>query len=232
MNDGDDLEATVKASCGLRSLSIRRSSGGSWQGLGARDAPLRAGGPRMAKRFAAEAGALEDLVLVRVEERLRTALHEIRQPVAAVMALAEAARGLPGISTDMREYLDLLIEQVQEVSGAAWSVLGRGRAEDLPGSLPVDVDEILDSVLAAFSRTWTGTLVRRGHSGGHVDEGVPARHPAMPGQRRRQRRPSRRPHRRGRGHCPPGRRLGAGGRGGRRTRFRWRAREAWVSDWP
>jgi signal transduction histidine kinase len=119
----------------------------------------------MAERFAAEAGPLEDLVLVRLEERLRTVLHEIRQPVAAVLALAEAARGLPGISTDVRDYLDLLIEQVQEVSGAAWSVLGRGRAEDLPGSLPVDVDEILDSVLAAFSKTWTGTLVRRGHSG-------------------------------------------------------------------
>jgi signal transduction histidine kinase len=119
----------------------------------------------MARNFAAEAVALEGLVLVRLEERLRTAMHEIRQPVAAVLALAEAARGLPGISTDMRDYLDLLIEQVQEVSGAAWSVLGPGGAEDLPGSLPVDVDEILDSVFVAFSKTWTGTLVRRGHRG-------------------------------------------------------------------
>jgi len=119
----------------------------------------------MAERFAAEAGALEELVLVRVEERLRTALHEIRQPVAAVLALAEAARGLPGITADVRDYLDLLIEQVQEVSGAAWSVLGRGRVEDPSGSPPVDVDEVLDSVLGAYRRTWTGMLVRRGHSG-------------------------------------------------------------------
>jgi signal transduction histidine kinase len=119
----------------------------------------------MAERFAGEAGAVEDLVLVRLEERLRTVLHEIRQPVAAVLALAEAARGLPGITPDMRDYLDLVIEQVQEVSGAAWSVLGRGRAGDLPGSLPVDVDEVLDSVLAAYSRTWTGRLARRGHRG-------------------------------------------------------------------
>ena len=119
----------------------------------------------MAEKFAAEADVLDELVLVRVEERLRTVLHEIRQPVAAVLALAEAARGLPGITTDVTGYLDLLIEQVQEVSGAAWSVLGRGRAEDLPGTLPADVDEILDSVLAAFSKTWTGTLARRGHRG-------------------------------------------------------------------
>ena len=119
----------------------------------------------MAEKFAAEAGVLDELVLVRVEERLRTVLHEIRQPVAAVLALAEAARGLPGITPDMRDYLDLVIEQVQEVSGAAWSVLGRGRVEDLTGSLPVDIDEVLDSVLAAYSRTWTGTLVRHGHTG-------------------------------------------------------------------
>lgn len=119
----------------------------------------------MAESFAGEAGAVEDLVLVRLEERLRTVLHEIRQPVAAVLALAEAARGLPGSTPDMRDYLDLVIEQVQEVSGAAWSVLGRGRAADLPGSLPVDIDEVLDSVLAAYALTWTGTLVRRGHRG-------------------------------------------------------------------
>jgi signal transduction histidine kinase len=119
----------------------------------------------MAERFATEAGTLDELVLLRVEERLRTALHEIRQPVAAVLALAEAARGLPGITGDVRDYLDLVIEQVQEVSGAAWSVLDRGRLEDSPGSHPVDVDEVLDSVLGAYRRTWTGMLARRGHSG-------------------------------------------------------------------
>jgi signal transduction histidine kinase len=125
----------------------------------------------MAGKVAGEAGILEDLVLMRLEERLRTVLHEIRQPVAAVLALAEAARGLPGITPDMRDYLDLVIDQVQEVSGAAWSVLGRGRAGDLPGSLPVDVDEIVDSVLAAYSLTWTGTFVRRGHRGRVWTEG-------------------------------------------------------------
>lgn len=119
----------------------------------------------MAERFAAEAGALEDLVLLRVEERLRTVLHEIRQPVAAVLALAEAARGLPGVTKDMRDYMDLVIEQVQEVSGAAWSVLSRRKGEDPSGSLPVDVDEVLDSVLGSYRRMWTGMIVRRGHTG-------------------------------------------------------------------
>ena len=119
----------------------------------------------MAEKFEGEVGVLEELVLVRVEERLRTVLHETRQPVATVLALAEAARGLPGTSPGVRDYLDLIIEQVQEVSSAAWSVLGRGRADDVSESEPVDVDEVLDSVLAAYSRTWTGTLVRRGHSG-------------------------------------------------------------------
>ena len=48
----------------------------------------------MTYELVAESRGLEKLVLGHVEERLRTALHEIRQPVAAVLALAEAARGL------------------------------------------------------------------------------------------------------------------------------------------
>jgi len=119
----------------------------------------------MADQMEREAGAVEELVFVRVEERLRTVLHETRQPVAAVLALAEAARGLPEATLDMCEYLDLIIEQAQEISSAAWSVLGREPVGDLTGSLPVDVDEVLDSVLASYARTWTGTLVRSGSGG-------------------------------------------------------------------
>jgi signal transduction histidine kinase len=121
----------------------------------------------MGDEFSREVGEVEQLVLIRVEDRLRTALHEIRQPVAAVLALAEAARGLGGATSDMRGYLDLIIEQVQEVAYAAWSVLDPGPTEDSHESSCVDVGEVLDSVVAAFSRTWSGTLTRRGHRG-HV----------------------------------------------------------------
>ena len=113
----------------------------------------------------AESRGLETLVLVRVEDRLRTALHEIRQPVAAVLALAEAARGLRDATADVRDYLDLIIEQVQEVSTAAWSVLDRDTMVDLVDSAPMDLDEVVESVLAGYTRTWSGRITRQGHRG-------------------------------------------------------------------
>jgi signal transduction histidine kinase len=111
-----------------------------------------------------------------VEDRLRTALHEIRQPVAAVLALAEAARGLRGATADVRDYLDLIIEQVQEVSTAAWSVLDRDTMVDLADAAPVDLDEVVESVLAGYTRTWTGLITRQGHRGSLP---VPGTRPAV-----------------------------------------------------
>jgi signal transduction histidine kinase len=99
---------------------------------------------------------------------LRIVVHEMRQPLAAVLALAEVARSLPGITADVRRYLDLLIEQVQEVSGAAWNVLG---PRDPVDSHPADVDELLDSVCGAFRLTWSGSLIRLGDRGGLLTTG-------------------------------------------------------------
>jgi signal transduction histidine kinase len=113
-----------------------------------------------------ERGPALGSVLVDVEQALRTAMHEIRQPVAAVLALAEAARGLPAATPDVRGYLDLIIEQVLEVSSAAASVLERRvGTDDVDRGDLVDVDEVLDSVLQAFGRTWSGALDRRGPRG-------------------------------------------------------------------
>jgi signal transduction histidine kinase len=118
----------------------------------------------MGDELARERGSAFGAVLADVEQALRTAMHEIRQPVAAVLALAEAARGLPSATPDVRGYLELIIEQVQEVSSAAASVLER-RTQDAGLGELVDVDEVLDSVLRGFGRTWSGTLVRRGPRG-------------------------------------------------------------------
>jgi signal transduction histidine kinase len=97
-----------------------------------------------------------------VEDRLRLAVHEIRQPVSAVFALAEAARGLPGVTGEISAHLDRIIEQVQEVSAAASSVLSAGAGGDTG---PVDLGEVLESVCAAVRVTWDGTLVRHGDHG-------------------------------------------------------------------
>ncbi|SFL25487.1 sensor histidine kinase [Geodermatophilus ruber] len=116
----------------------------------------------MAEASMGNRGYADDRVCEQVEELVRTALHEIRQPVAAVLALAEAARGLDGTTPEVRSYLDQIIAQVMEVSGAAASVLERPENADSP----VDVDEVLDSVLDAYALTWSGTLTRRGCVGG------------------------------------------------------------------
>lgn len=103
--------------------------------------------------------------------QLALVLHEIRQPLAAVFALAEAARGAPDVTDEVREYLDLIIEQSAELSGAVRSVLaagvdpGSGDAIEAEASPLVDVDEVLDSVIHAFRLTWCGTLRRRGDRG-------------------------------------------------------------------
>ncbi|MGY1671018.1 sensor histidine kinase [Geodermatophilus sp. SYSU D00710] len=85
-------------------------------------------------------------------------LHEIRQPLAAVFALAEAARSRPGVPADVDRYLERIVEQTREIADAVTSVLDR-RATDTG---PVDLDEVVDSVLSAFAHTWSGTLSRRG----------------------------------------------------------------------
>jgi signal transduction histidine kinase len=107
-------------------------------------------------------------VALLVECRLKEAMHEIRQPLAAVLALSEVARTSPGVPADVERCLDRIAEQVREVADAAWSVLGARVGDGAERSTRVDVDEVLDSVLRAFDLTWSGTLTRQGVDGGLV----------------------------------------------------------------
>lgn len=102
-----------------------------------------------------------------LDDRVKIVMHEIRQPVAAVLALAEAARGAPGASQEVRGYLDRIIEQAQELAGAASSVLFPTALSDAASTtrVDVDVDEVVDSVVDAVRVTWSGTLQRRGMRG-------------------------------------------------------------------
>ncbi len=110
-------------------------------------------------------GDLGDWVDREIEDRLRVLMHEIRQPVAVVLALAEAARGLPGTPDQTHEYLDRIVNQVQEVSAAAFSVLVEQLDDDSRERLPLDLEEVLESVLEAYTLTWEGTLARSGVRG-------------------------------------------------------------------
>jgi len=92
-------------------------------------------------------------------------MHEIRQPVSVVLALAEAARGADGVTPEVRGYLDGIIDQVQELDGAAMSVLLPAAASDDSSTAPISVDEVVDSVVDAVRVTWSGSLQRRGMRG-------------------------------------------------------------------
>jgi signal transduction histidine kinase len=100
-----------------------------------------------------------------VQHRLRAVLHDLRQPFAAVFALAEAARSVPGVPVEARDCIDLLIEQMQEVSLVAADGLAGDDAEP-DGAGLVELDLVLDSVIDAFTLTWTGRLERVGWLGG------------------------------------------------------------------
>jgi signal transduction histidine kinase len=97
-----------------------------------------------------------------VESALRVAMHEIRQPLAAVFALAESTRSLPGVSSEVEQRLDQIIQQTQELSAVLTSALSRTIGEPVTDNEPADVDEIVDSVVQAFRLTWTGTITVRG----------------------------------------------------------------------
>ena len=101
--------------------------------------------------------------------RLRAVLHDLRQPLAAVFALAEAARSVPEVPPEARDCIDLLVEQAQEVASVAAAGLHDGAAPDEPTTPdddgPVDLDRVLDSVVDSFAVTWTGRLQRTGWLG-------------------------------------------------------------------
>jgi signal transduction histidine kinase len=112
---------------------------------------------------------VEEQIAVAVEDRLKALLHEIRQPLSAVLALAEAARNQPDVGGTLLECLDHIIAQVQEASGAARSVLTPPGAGS--GLVPerVDLDEVVDSVVAAVRLTADAAVLRRGERGGWLE---------------------------------------------------------------
>jgi signal transduction histidine kinase len=116
-----------------------------------------------------QAGDAVDDVDRCIEEALEAVLHEIRQPLAAVFALAEVARSRPDLPTDVRHLLDELVQETEEVAAAAGSVVATLTGRGLGGTGTVDVDEVVRSVFDSYRRTWSGSLRRRGHRAGLLE---------------------------------------------------------------
>ena len=108
---------------------------------------------------------VEDLADL-VDERLKEALHDMRQPLAAVFALAECARSTPGLPAEAGRYLDQLITQVDEAAGVARSALDPSALDPVGATAGLSCfGEVISSVLESFSSTWSGRLIRLGHRG-------------------------------------------------------------------
>jgi len=99
--------------------------------------------------------------LDRVEVRLKAALHDIRQPLATVFALAECIRSTPDLPAEAFGWLDRLVDQVQETADAVTSALFTGGATAASVS-SLRLDEVVDSVLQSFALTWSGRLISSG----------------------------------------------------------------------
>jgi signal transduction histidine kinase len=116
----------------------------------------------MTRRLRQQPDVADEDVQREVERMLHLVLHEIRQPVAAIFALTEAARSLPEVPESVAVYLDQIVSQAVEIVEAASDVLAPEPAPTDLGVEPADVDEIIDSVLEAYGLTWAGTLARQG----------------------------------------------------------------------
>jgi signal transduction histidine kinase len=115
---------------------------------------------------------LDDEVMAQVEERLLVAVHEIRQPLSAVLALAEAAATVSDEPAVTKVFLDQIVEQVHEASEVASSVLMlpvAAPAALAPSAVPVG--EVVDSVLQSVRIRWKGRLVHQGALDGVTTRG-------------------------------------------------------------
>ena len=106
---------------------------------------------------------LDDAVMAQVQKRLMLAVHEIRQPLSAMLALAEAAATVSPEPAMTKAYLDQIVEQVHEASDVVSSVLLlRVAATESLEPSPVVVGEVVDSALRSIRIRWKGRLVHEG----------------------------------------------------------------------
>lgn len=99
---------------------------------------------------------------VGVAQVLREAIHDIRQPVAVVTALAEAALTEPALPAAAQHRLEQIIEQADRLSGMIRNCLPAQREKPHePGKLCrglADIVQIVDEVIEAGRLTWTGDI--------------------------------------------------------------------------
>jgi|SRR5581483_186886 len=93
---------------------------------------------------------------------LREAVHDIRQPVAVMTALAEAALTEPALPAAAQHRLEQIIQQADWLSSMICNCLPAPREEPRESGKPcrdlVDMMPIVDEVIEAERLTWTGEM--------------------------------------------------------------------------
>jgi C4-dicarboxylate-specific signal transduction histidine kinase len=90
-------------------------------------------------------------------DEMRQACHDIRQPIAGVLALAEAALSEADLPENTREFLDKIIGLAEWQSDVIEHWL-RARDDWLPKTQETDVLGVITEAVAAEQVTWTGDL--------------------------------------------------------------------------
>jgi signal transduction histidine kinase len=96
-------------------------------------------------------------------QRLREICHDIRQPVAAVQALAAAALGDPGLPGVTHSYLEQIITQTQTLADVIRQRLHADGAPEASARL-TDLGSLADEAAAAERVTYEGTLEVEPHA--------------------------------------------------------------------
>jgi signal transduction histidine kinase len=90
-------------------------------------------------------------------ERLRETCHDMRQPVAGVMALAAAALAGPGVPGVTRSYLEQIINQAQSLADVIWEQLNAEEPAEARACL-TDLGWLVDEAAATERVTYEGEL--------------------------------------------------------------------------
>jgi signal transduction histidine kinase len=85
---------------------------------------------------------------------LRQVAHDLRQPVAAILALAAAAESVPDVPVPVLRRLD----QISEEAGWIFKVIGELLADGGQGTEPVAIDALIRDVVDSERLTFPGQI--------------------------------------------------------------------------
>ena len=89
---------------------------------------------------------------------LREVCHDIRQPIAAVLAVAAAALAEADVPESVRNRLEQIIDLAEWQSDVIQNWLEVSQDADSPGAGHTDVVRVINEAAAAKRLTWTGDL--------------------------------------------------------------------------